>query len=61
MPIEGSSEQRSEGKAGRLEQTRTWVGLGFEGDTGGTIHVHESSRGMDKSLIELSKKSSRGS
>ena len=60
--MEGSSEQRSEGKAGRSEKPRTWVGVGCsEGDAGGAAHVHESSRGMDKLPIELCNKSSRGS
>lgn len=62
MSMEGSNEQRSEGKAGLSERTWTWVVLkGFEGEAGGAAQVHESSRGMDKLPMDLSKKTLKGS
>jgi len=57
--VAGSSEQMSEGKAKRSEQSRTKGVLGcFEG---GTDPGHESSKVSDKLPVDVCKKSSRSS
>lgn len=58
-PMEGSSEQISEGKAGWSGRTGALIALGSFAR--GVVHVHRSSRGMDKLPVDLCMKSSRGS